>query len=144
MMRDLGAAEFVLVDAHLLEAPEPDRYRFHDLLRVYAAEGARTQETEQDRTAATVRLLTWYLYTAEAAARVISPQRRQVPLDPVRPPLHPLGFGELDAALAWGEDERPQLMAATRLAAVSGLNELAWKLPAAAMVFYLSLDPPSE
>ena len=127
----------VLVDAHLLEAPEPDRYRFHDLLRVYAAEGARTQETEQARTAATVRLLTWYLYTAEAAARVISPQRRQVPLDPVRPPLHPLGFGELDAALAWCEDERPQLMAATRLAATSGLNELAWKLPAAAMVFYL-------
>ena len=27
-------------------------------------------------------------------------------------------------------------MAATRLAAASGLHELAWKLPAAAMVFY--------
>jgi DNA-binding SARP family transcriptional activator len=126
----------VLVDAHLFEAPEPDRYRFHDLLRVYAADRARTQETEQNRTAATARLLTWYLHTAEAAARVISPQRRQVPLDPVRPPLRPVEFGDLDAALAWCEDERPQLMAATRLAAASGLHELAWKLPAAAMVFY--------
>ena len=130
-----GAVD-VLADAHLLEAPEPDRYRFHDLLRVYAADRARTQETEQDRTAATARLLTWYLHTAEAAARVISPQRRQVLLDPVRPPLRPVEFGDLDAALAWCEDERPQLMAATRLAAASGLDELAWKLPAAAMVFY--------
>ena len=37
----------VLFDAHLLESPEPDRYRFHDLLRVYAADRARTEE---DRT----------------------------------------------------------------------------------------------
>ena len=39
----------VLVDAHLLDSPEPDVYRFHDLLRVYAADRARAQETEQDR-----------------------------------------------------------------------------------------------
>ncbi len=30
----------VLVDTHLLESVAPDRYRFHDLLRVYAAERA--------------------------------------------------------------------------------------------------------
>ena len=47
----------VLVDAHLLELRAPDRYRFHDLLRVYAAERARTQETEQTREAAVIRVL---------------------------------------------------------------------------------------
>src|SRR5262249_58548047 len=98
----------VLVAAPVFGVPEPDGYGFHDLLGVYAADRARTQETEQDRTAATARLLTWYLHTAEAAARVISPQRRQVPLDPVRPPPRPVEFGDLDAALAWCEDERPQ------------------------------------
>ena len=42
-----GASEYaaadaleVLVDAHLLESGGPDRYQFHDLLRVYAAERA--------------------------------------------------------------------------------------------------------
>ena len=30
----------MLVDAHLLESTSPDRYKFHDLLRVYASERA--------------------------------------------------------------------------------------------------------
>jgi tetratricopeptide (TPR) repeat protein len=47
-----------------------------------------------------------------------------------------MDFGTLDAALAWCEDERPSLMAATRLAAGAGLHGLAWQLPAAAMIFY--------
>ncbi len=38
----------VLVDAQLLQAPAPDRYRFHDLLRAYAAERAAAEEAEQD------------------------------------------------------------------------------------------------
>src|SRR5262249_31678036 len=52
----------VLVDAHLLESPAPDRYRFHDLLRVYAADRARTQETEPDQKAAIGQVLTWSLH----------------------------------------------------------------------------------
>jgi tetratricopeptide (TPR) repeat protein len=126
----------VLVDAHLLESPELDRYRFHDLLRVYAADRALTEESEADRREAINRVLTWYLHTAEAAARVISRQRKQVPLGRVPPVLRPLAFAALEEALAWCEHERPELMAATRLAARAGLHELAWQLPAAAMVFY--------
>jgi len=125
-----------LFDARLVESPEPDRYRFHDLLRVYAADRARTQETEPDRMAAVTRLLTWYLHTAEAAAAVISAQHARVPLGPLPAGVHPLGFGSLDDALAWCEAERPGLVAATRLAASSGLHEIAWQLPAAAMSFY--------
>lgn len=139
----LGEPEFAtadaldaLVDAHLLESPEPDRYRFHDLLRVYAAERARTQETEPDRMAAVTRLLTWYLHTAEAAAAVISPQHTRVPLEPPDGAVRPLHFATLEEAIAWCEMERAGLMAATRLAAASGLHEIAWKLPAAAMSFY--------
>jgi len=125
-----------LVDAHLLESPEPDRYSFHDLLRVYAADRARTQETEQRRDDAVTRLLTWYLHTAEAAATVISEQHARVPLGPLPAGVEPLDFGSLDEALAWCERERAGLTAATRLAASSGLHEIAWKLPAAAMSFY--------
>jgi DNA-binding SARP family transcriptional activator len=126
----------VLVDAHLLESPAADRYRFHDLLRVYAADRARTQETEADRAAAIDRVLTWYLHTVEAAAAVISAQHARVPLGPLPAGVQPLSFGSLDEALAWCERERAGLTAATRLAAAAGLHEIAWQLPAAAMSFY--------
>ena len=126
----------VLVDAHLLESPAPDRYRFHDLLRVYAADRARTQESEEDRAAAIGRVLAWYLHTTEAAAAVISEQHARVPLGQLPAGVEPLDFGSLDEALAWCERERAGLTAATRLAASSGLHEIAWKLPAAAMSFY--------
>jgi DNA-binding SARP family transcriptional activator len=130
-----GALE-VLVDAHLLDSPEPDVYRFHDLLRVYAADLARAQESDADRRDAAARVLTWYLHTTEAAARVISPQHARVPLGPPPGPVRPLEFGSLESALSWCGRERAGLVAATRLAAESGLHEAAWKLPAAAMSFF--------
>jgi DNA-binding SARP family transcriptional activator/tetratricopeptide (TPR) repeat protein len=126
----------VLVDAHLLDSPEPDVYRLHDLLRVYAADRARAQESEQDRQEAVGRLLTWYLHTTEAAARIISPQHSRVPLDPLPGPVRPLELSSLESSLTWCERERAGLSAATRLAAESGLHEAAWKLAAAAMSFF--------
>jgi DNA-binding SARP family transcriptional activator len=126
----------VLVDAHLLDSPEPDVYRFHDLLRVYAADRAQAQESERDRRDAVTRLLTWYLHTTEAAAMVISPQHSRVTLGPPPDAVRPLDFATLDEALAWCEGERAGLGAATRLAAESGLHEFAWKLPAAAISFF--------
>jgi DNA-binding SARP family transcriptional activator len=126
----------VLVDAHLLESPHYEEYRFHDLLHVYAADRARTEEAEAERHAAIRRVLNWHLYTAEAACQVISPQRRRVPLDPPPGLVNPLEFDVLDEALNWCETRRLGLLAATRLAASSGLHEIGWKLPAAVMSFY--------
>ena len=103
---------------------------------MYAADRARTQEAERDRTAAIGRVLTWYLHTAEAAATISSAHHARVPLDPPEAAVRPLRFSSLEEALAWCEAERPGLTAATRLAAASGLHEIAWKLPAAAMSFY--------
>jgi tetratricopeptide (TPR) repeat protein len=123
----------VLVDAHLLESPEPDRYQFHDLLRVYAAERASTQETGEGRIAAITRLLTWYLHTVDAAAGVISPHYARVPLGQKSTRED---FRSLDQALAWCEGEGSGLVAATRLAAAVGLHEIAWKLAASSMSFY--------
>jgi DNA-binding SARP family transcriptional activator len=126
----------VLVDAHLLDSPEPDVYHFHDLLRVYAADRAQAQESEQDRREAAARVLTWYLHTTEAAARIISPQHSRVPLEPPPATVRPLGFPSLDEALAWCDAERAGLVAATRLAAAYGLHGFAWELPAAAMSYF--------
>jgi DNA-binding SARP family transcriptional activator len=126
----------VLTDAHLLGCTEPDRYRFHDLLRVYAAGRAREEETDEDRRAAVERLLTWYLHTTEAAAKVISPPYTRVPLGEPPSAVVPLEFTSLDQALAWCEAKRAGLLAGTRLAVEYELYQLAWELPAAAMSFY--------
>jgi DNA-binding SARP family transcriptional activator len=49
----------VLVDTHLLESMGPGRYRFHDLLWVYAAERAADSLSAAERDAAISRLRDW-------------------------------------------------------------------------------------
>ncbi|HEY6314656.1 MAG TPA: hypothetical protein VIY52_28185 [Streptosporangiaceae bacterium] len=61
-----------LADANLIEEVAADRYRFHDLLRAFAAERARAETDAAARTAALRRVLTWYLRTADAVDRDIS------------------------------------------------------------------------
>jgi DNA-binding SARP family transcriptional activator/tetratricopeptide (TPR) repeat protein len=126
----------LLVDAHLLQSLSADRYRLHDLLRVYAAEKAETEETAQDRHEAVRRVLTWYLHTAEAAGRVISPQHARVPLDDAAAVRPALTFASLEQALDWCESARANLVAAAGQAAAGTMHEIAWKLPAAMMSFF--------
>jgi DNA-binding SARP family transcriptional activator len=122
-----------LVDAHLLESPTAGRYRFHDLLRVYARERVIEEEAQSDRDDAVRRLLTWYLHTAVAATRVLAPQIRRISLDGESVPL---SFGSYGDALRWCEAERANLVAASRQAHEQGMHELAWKLPAALVGFF--------
>jgi DNA-binding SARP family transcriptional activator/Tfp pilus assembly protein PilF len=135
----VGDSLEVLVDAHLLESPAPDRYRLHDLLRDYAAERARADEPAQAVEEAVHRLLGWYLSTADAAASIVAPPYRDrvpVPVDPLEPGCQPLSFATSGQALHWFEQERGNLVAATRQAASYGLHDIAWKLPVAAVVCF--------
>jgi len=130
-----GALE-VLVDAHLLESPVPDRYQFHALLRAYAADRAQEDEPPQQVEDAVRRVLGWYLRTADAAARVVAPYRDRVPLAQAEPGVEPLVFGTAEQALGWCEQERANLVSATRQAASAGLHDVAWKLPVATAVCF--------
>jgi DNA-binding SARP family transcriptional activator/Tfp pilus assembly protein PilF len=126
----------VLVDAQLLQEPAADRYRFHDLLKAYAAERAVAEELLSTRDAAVRRVLSWYLHTAVAMARVLSPHRELTTPEQVEPGTVPVAFSTVEAALDWGEQERTNLVAATRLAAAAGLHDVAWQLPVAAYSFF--------
>jgi len=126
---DTADALEALVDANLLESPAPDRYRLHDLLRVYATERAEAEEPESARGEAAARLLRWYLDTAEAAADTVSPTAYRVPREPAPADYPALTFDTLEDALAWYDDERLNLVTATRQAAASGLHDVAWRLP---------------
>ncbi|GAA0916172.1 AfsR/SARP family transcriptional regulator [Nonomuraea longicatena] len=59
-----------LVDASLLEAPAPGRYRFHDLLKLFARRALEQAERPQARTMALRRLLGFYLASAQSAHRL--------------------------------------------------------------------------
>ena len=129
----------VLADAHLLGEAAVGRYRFHDLLRVYAAERAAADDPPASRTAALRRVLTWYLHTADAADRVLVPTRPHVHLEPA--PVEPLRFTSYDSALAWSDAEYPNLMAAVHTAAAAGEDTVAWKLQVA-LASYLEICRP--
>jgi DNA-binding SARP family transcriptional activator/tetratricopeptide (TPR) repeat protein len=61
-----------LVDANLVETPEQDQYRLHDLLRLFAAQLARSDVIPAEREAATIRLLTWYAARLRAAVQALA------------------------------------------------------------------------
>jgi tetratricopeptide (TPR) repeat protein len=101
-----------LVNAHLLVEPRPDRFAMHDLLRLYARQLAEAEDAA-DGDAAIRRLEDFYLGATDAAARVLYPQMQRLPIAVPAPGEPP----DQASALAWLEDERPNLVAAVRNAA---------------------------
>src|SRR5262249_10240779 len=126
----------ILVRTHLIEEIGRDRYRFHDLLRGYAADRAKAGETNQDRDTAVQPPLPRYLHTADAAGHILSPPRRRIPPDPPEVACSSLEFSSYGQALDWCEAERANLVAATHQAAEIGEHLIACKLPLALWDFF--------
>ena len=100
-----------LTRAHLVQGGG-GRYAFHDLLRAYATELARTLDSEADRSAALYRVLGHCVHSAYRADLVLNPHRD----DPVTPPPVPAGVepdrpADQRQALAWFVAEHRVLMA---------------------------------
>ena len=125
-----------LTGGHLLEETGRDRYQFHDLVRVYAAECAQAGEPEPHQAAAIRRLLTWYLHAADAFRRIFNPDNRHVPLDPPPPSCRPPAFTTHRQAWHWAESELANLVPVLRQATTAGDDVLAWKLPVTVMVIF--------
>jgi DNA-binding SARP family transcriptional activator/tetratricopeptide (TPR) repeat protein len=111
-----------LAGAHLVEHHASGRYRFHDLLRLYAAE--RAEHEEQDRDAALNRLYDWYLHAVDGAARLLYPHMLRLPMPEIEAPM-PAGVTDAAAASAWLDTERGNLVAAILHA---GPRPAAWLL----------------
>ncbi|MEU9761040.1 BTAD domain-containing putative transcriptional regulator [Streptomyces sp. NPDC047985] len=111
---DAHVAEDVLeslVDTSLLESAAPGRYRYHDLVRLYArscAEGG--EQAAQERESALSRLLDFYLATAAGVYALERPGDRTV--DHLEPTQYPgLTFSEQAQALDWLYSEADCLLA---------------------------------
>ncbi|WP_310728700.1 BTAD domain-containing putative transcriptional regulator [Streptomyces sp. N2A] len=101
---DSDSAELLLeslVDTSLLESAAPGRYRFHDLVRLYARACAeRDEQPPEERDAALSRLLDFYLATAAHMYELERPGDRLV--DQMETPHYPgLSFTDRSEALSW-------------------------------------------
>lgn len=101
-----------LAGAHLLSQYMPGRYTFHDLLRAYAAGLAHDDEAAQ-------RLYDWYVDATRAAVTLLYPHMLFLPH-----PACAAGFADHAKALAWLDEERPNLLAAV----THGPPRAAWLL----------------
>jgi tetratricopeptide (TPR) repeat protein len=112
---EAGDAVDRLVDAQLLSPTGADRYRMHDLIRLYAREQAVREESAADRQAALVRVLSCQLRAAASATRLLYPdEARRIPAGFEPGPGDPRTRAE---AIEWVEAERANLVALMRQAA---------------------------
>ncbi|WP_370350233.1 BTAD domain-containing putative transcriptional regulator [Catenulispora sp. EB89] len=132
-VRDADEALEDLVDAHLLDQSRAGRYRFHDLLGVFAARQCRAEETESARRDAMARLLDFYVLTVDNAEELIRPHRldRADRADRADRPSDDRSahrFDDRAAALAWLDAERAGLVPLVRAAGEYGLDHQGWQI----------------
>jgi DNA-binding SARP family transcriptional activator/transcriptional regulator with XRE-family HTH domain/tetratricopeptide (TPR) repeat protein len=118
-----------LCDTHLLTEHALGRYRCHDLLRAYAAERARSIESDAERRAAVRRVLDYYLHTAIAASGFLCPYHTEVTWPQPQPGVVLEEIEGPGQAEEWFENERHVLLALIRQAAEEGYTPHAWELP---------------
>jgi tetratricopeptide (TPR) repeat protein len=148
---DVDAEELAesLVDAQLLELEGVDetgepRYRFHDLLRLFARERVDAEEPEPARQAAVTRVVDAYLSLAQTAQRAVN--RIEVKEDATdvaggtEPPV-PVGWAHgralQEKPLAWMRAEKLNVVAAAVQARDAGLYRQAWQLSRTLNTFFI-------
>ncbi len=121
-----------LLDHHLLARAPGGQFRFHDLIREYAALRATQEDSEPERRRAVGRLLNYYLSAADQADRVLHPFRRRMPVRVSRPtPVSP-ALARTDGAAGWLEAEWRNILQAAQYA---GRHE--WKQQCADLIHVL-------
>ncbi|MEV1065508.1 BTAD domain-containing putative transcriptional regulator [Streptomyces sp. NPDC050263] len=119
-----------LTAAHLLREHRPGRYRFHDLVALYAAERLRLEETDTSRRTASDALYDWLLAVVDRCASLLYPgmkQRLPGDEDAARSDAAPPEITDAAAAMRWLDAELPNLAAAVHQAAAEG-HQAAWLL----------------
>ncbi len=122
-----------LLDYHLLAQAPDASFRFHDLIRGYAATRATRDDPEAGQRQAVSRLLDYYLHTADLADRVLHPLRRRAPVPPAQLPAGSPALGTQEDAAGWLESEWRNILQAARYA---GRHE--WKHKCADLIDLLA------
>jgi tetratricopeptide (TPR) repeat protein/DNA-binding SARP family transcriptional activator len=122
-----------LLECHLLARAPGGQFRFHDLIRDYAAVRAARDDPEAEQRQALGRLLDYYLHTADRADRVLHPLRRRTPAQVTRVPAASPALGTQEDAADWLESEWHNILQAARCAATRE-----WKQKCADLIHVLA------
>jgi DNA-binding SARP family transcriptional activator len=122
-----------LLDHHLLVPAPAGQFRFHNLIRGYAAVRAAHDDAPAEQRQAVGRLLDYYLHTAEQADRVLHPFRHRMPVSVAYPPAVSPPLGTPEDAAAWLESEWRNILQAAQHA---GRHE--WKRQCADLTHLLA------
>jgi tetratricopeptide (TPR) repeat protein len=122
-----------LLECHLLARAPGGQFRFHDLIRDYAAVRAARDDPETEQRQALGRLLDYYLHTADRADRVLHPFRRRTPVQVARVPAAGPALGTQEDAAEWLKSEWQNILQAARCA---GRRE--WKQKSADLIHVLA------
>lgn len=117
-----------LARANLVERPRVDRFRLHDLVRLYALERVRAEDGHEAITESIGRVARWYTHSASRAQLAVHPHFPVVPGGET--PQELPDFISPQEALSWFEAERTNLVAVTEAALDHGHHDPAWRLPA--------------
>lgn len=109
-----------LVDAHLIESAGGGRYRFHDIVRLYARERAQAVDDPPHRAEALGRLTAWLLAATTRAARLLYPHDRFGIEEPAGPAHPGPPLGNTADAWAWFEREHTNLLLIARQQTAAG------------------------
>src|SRR5450755_528371 len=126
--RTAGRRLRALADANLVREAAPGSFRLHDLLRIYARELVMAQESQERRTHAVRRELSWYLLTTDVGRKALLPYSTSVDLVPAMSLEITNRFETGADAMDWFLSERRNILAAMRQCMEMGQYDIAWKL----------------
>lgn len=119
-----------LTRGHLLSEYEPGRYRFHDLLRDYAAAMSAAEDSHQAREEAQERLIHHYMVGSRDAGVLIDPYGERVPLLPCPSGVEPPIVLTYRQALDWCATEHLNLVGSVHQAVRLKKDDLACQMAA--------------
>lgn len=115
-----------LACSHLVHQTSAERWQMHDLLREFAVAKLELDSPQEERDAAGLRVVDWYLRACEEAMDMVDPHRRRLAASTAPPVTAAAGAPRpesVEDAGAWLETECANAVAAVGLSALRGLHD---------------------
>jgi hypothetical protein len=117
-----------LIQANLLAEHVPGRYTFHDLLHAYASHLSHTIDSQQQRRAATSRVLDHYLHNGHTAALQLGTPNSPLMPEPTQPEVTPDRHTGHEQAMRWFTSEYRTMLSAIGHIGAAGYDAHVWQL----------------